>query len=229
MRPRGAFAKPWLVWCQSRLSKCPHETLLTLYWRVAEGKAIPTELKRQEKRLRHEIEMEDEVTEKPKPTIDDEYASAGVMDPKVCVTTSREPSSRLKQFAKEVRLIFPNAQRVNRGGTTVKELVDACRKSDFTDIVVLQETRGEPDALIVSHLPYGPTAFFSLSNCVMRHDIEDRVRLNVGVASPRSALLTVAMVVCTQGTVSEAYPHLIFHNFKSSLVRPRGQPCSRLG
>ena len=50
----------------------------------------------------------------------------------------------------------------------------------------LQETRGEPDALIVSHLPYGPTAHFSLSGAVMRHDIEGR------------------------GTVSEAYPHLIF-------------------
>ena len=32
------------------------------------------------------------------------------------------------------------------------------------------------DAMMVSHLPYGPTAMFSLSNCVMRHDIEDRVR-----------------------------------------------------
>ena len=49
-----------------------------------------------------------------------------------------------------------------------------------------QETRGEPDALIVSHLPYGPTAHFSLSGAVMRHDIEGR------------------------GTVSEAFPHLIF-------------------
>ena len=32
--------------------------------------------------------------------VDDEYATAAYADPKVCVTTSREPSSRLKQFAK---------------------------------------------------------------------------------------------------------------------------------
>ena len=32
--------------------------------------------------------------------VDDEYAWAGVEDPKIVVTTSHNPSSRLKQFAK---------------------------------------------------------------------------------------------------------------------------------
>jgi U3 small nucleolar ribonucleoprotein protein IMP4 len=118
---------------------------------------------------------------------------AGIRDPKVCITTSRDPSSRLKQFTVEMKLVVPNSQRINRGNTTIKEIVDAAREADFTDIIVLQETRGEPDALIVSHLPYGPSAFFSLSNTVMRHDIEKR------------------------GTVSEAYPHLVFNNFKTAL------------
>ena len=49
------------------------------------------------------------------------------------------------------------------------------------------------DGLVVCHLPYGPTASFSLSNTVMRHDLPD------------------------VGTMSEAYPHLIFHNFKTNL------------
>ena len=31
---------------------------------------------------------------------DDEYAWAGVEDPKIVITTSHNPSSRLKQFAK---------------------------------------------------------------------------------------------------------------------------------
>jgi len=47
--------------------------------------------------------------------------------------------------------------------------------------------------MIVSHFPYGPTAYFTLNNVVLRHDIPDR------------------------GTVSEAYPHLIFHNFTTKL------------
>jgi U3 small nucleolar ribonucleoprotein protein IMP4 len=59
--------------------------------------------------------------------------------------------------------------------------------------MVIQETRGQPDGLLVCHLPLGPTAYFTLSNVVMRHDIEGR------------------------GTVSEAYPHTIFEGFSSAL------------
>lgn len=33
-------------------------------------------------------------------SVDDEYRWAGVEDPKVIITTSRDPSSKLKQFAK---------------------------------------------------------------------------------------------------------------------------------
>ncbi|RUS18604.1 anticodon-binding protein, partial [Endogone sp. FLAS-F59071] len=125
--------------------------------------------------------------------VDDEYARAGVFDPKILVTTSRDPSSRLQQFSKEIRLIFPNSQRINRGGHVMKEIVDACRANEVTDLIILHEHRGQPDGMIISHFPYGPTAYFSLHNVVLRHDIKD------------------------QGTVSEAFPHLIFNNFNSKL------------
>lgn len=125
--------------------------------------------------------------------IDDEYAKIGLHDPKICITTSRDPSSRLKQFAKEVKICIPNSQVVNRGTYRIDELVDACKKSDFTDIIVLNETRGMPDGMTVSHLPFGPTAFFTLSNCVMRHDIHD----------------------CTPA--SQAYPHLIIDGMTTKI------------
>jgi hypothetical protein len=35
--------------------------------------------------------------------IDDEYAKAGIQDPKIIITTSRDPSSRLLQFSKVSR------------------------------------------------------------------------------------------------------------------------------
>lgn len=89
--------------------------------------------------------------------------------------------------------MLPNSQRLNRGGYKLSEIVETCVKSQFTDMVILQEHRGEPDGLVVSHLPYGPTATFTMYNTVMRHDIEGR------------------------GTVSEAYPHLVFENFTSGL------------
>lgn len=67
-----------------------------------------------------QVELEDDETSKQRSSMDDEYARAGVRDPKVCVTTSRDPSSRLKQFAKELKLVVPNAQRINRGNHKVR-------------------------------------------------------------------------------------------------------------
>ena len=79
--------------------------------------------------------------------IDDEYAWAGVEDPKIMVTTSHSPSSRLKQFAKELRLIFPNSQRLNRGNYVMSQLVQACRANDVTDLIIAHEHRGEPGTM----------------------------------------------------------------------------------
>jgi hypothetical protein len=67
---------------------------------LPEGKPIPSELRREEGQLRKEVELEDDNTAVPRSHIDDEYAHAGEADPKVLVTTSRDPSSRLIQFAK---------------------------------------------------------------------------------------------------------------------------------
>lgn len=57
------------------------------------------------------------------------------------------------------------------------------------------------DGLVICHLPYGPTAYFTLSNTVMRHDIP-----NIG-------------------TMSEVYPHLIFDKLSSKLGE-RVKHCS---
>eukprot|EP00889_Picochlorum_renovo_P006715 jgi/Picre1/33745/NNA_001224.t1 len=131
---------------------------------LEEGKPIPTELRREEAELRREVELEDDNTAVPRTHMDDEYANAGALQPKVLITTSRDPSSRLAQFAKELKLIFPNSQRLNRGGLVVGDLIESSRSHEFTDIIVVHEHRGEPD-----------------------------------------------------GTVSEAYPHLIFEGFTSKL------------
>ena len=86
------------------------------------------------------------------------------------ITTSRAPSSKLRTFAKvrhitytgftyffnpffphvsnilfkEVRLLFPNAKRINRGKTELKQLMHACRSVEATDLILLSEHRGKP-------------------------------------------------------------------------------------
>ncbi|KAL5515036.1 hypothetical protein EMCRGX_G000149 [Ephydatia muelleri] len=158
-----------------------------------DDKPIPTEMKKEAIGIGKSLAFDDAEREGLTTHVDDEYAWCGVEDPKIVVTTSHNPSSRLKQFAKELRLIFPNAQRLNRGNFVMTQLVQACRSNNVTDLIIVHEHRGDPDGLIICHLPYGPTASFNLSQTVMRHDIPD------------------------VGTMSEAYPHLIFHNFKTQL------------
>eukprot|EP00249_Psilotum_nudum_P003059 c16377_g1_i1 orf=380-1255(-) len=168
---------------------------------LEEGKPLPTELRYEQAALRQEIDLEDEQTAELRTHVDDEYAHAADRDPKILLTTSRDPSSRLTQFVKELKIVFPNAQRINRGGQVISQIVEACRGNDFTDIVMVHEHRGEPDGLVVCHLPFGPTAYFGLLNVVTRHDIKDKKAL---------------------GTMSEAYPHLILHNFNTKLGQRTG-------
>lgn len=65
-------------------------------------------------------------------TVDDEYRWAGCEDPKVVITTSRDPSSSLKRFAKEIKLSIPNSQTVNRGSHDVKSIIQACKGANVS-------------------------------------------------------------------------------------------------
>ena len=130
--------------------------------------------------------------------LDDEYAAlSGLADPRVVVTTSRDPSARLAAFAKEIRLLLPTAVRLNRGALVLPELARAARAAARTDVVLLHERRGAPAALTVSHLPHGPTASFALHRVALRRDLPAAAR----------------------GAVSEAYPRLVFEGFESALGR----------
>eukprot|EP01069_Polyplicarium_translucidae_P011549 Polyplicarium_translucidae@DN4074_c0_g1_i1.p1 len=156
------------------------------------GGKLPTEMQADHTAL-DTLTLEDDATLAGNPN-DDEYAMAGSRQPAVLVTTSRAPSSRLAAFAKELKLLLPGGQRLNRGGLVLRDLVEMGKRQDLTDVVIVHETRGQPTGLVVSHLPLGPTAHFALSDVVLRHDLPKK-----------------------PPPMSEAYPHLIFHNFSSSL------------
>ena len=94
-----------------------------------------------------------------------------------------------------MKLVFPNSQRLNRGNYVISQLVQACKDNEVTDMLILHEHRGVPDGMVVCHLPYGPTAYFSLFNVVLRHDLTSQ----------------------DKKPVSEAYPHLIFEKLTSKL------------
>ncbi|CAO2189724.1 unnamed protein product, partial [Urochloa humidicola] len=169
---------------------------------LEEGKAIPTELRNEEHELRRQIDLEDQEHQVPKSIVDNEYATANIREPKIMLTTSRNPSSPLVQFVKELNVVFPNSQRINRGGQVTSGPLNILfrlpvdRSHDITDLILVHEHRGQPDGLIISHLPHGPTAYFGLLNVVTRHDIKDRKAM---------------------GKMSEAYPHLVLDNFSTKI------------
>lgn len=185
-----------------------YDKRLAIRTALAEGRPIPKDLRQIESKLREYDEFKDAAHDAPTSHIDDEYATANTAPPKIIITTSRAPSSRLSQFAKELRFLFPNAQRLNRGNLLISQLVSSCRANAYTDIIIVHENRGEPDGLVISHLPFGPTAYFNLRNCVMRHDIA-----NEDTPLPN---------------MSEAYPHLIFHGFNARLGRRAAQILKHL-
>ncbi|KAJ0265586.1 IMP4 [Hirschfeldia incana] len=161
---------------------------------LQEGKPIPTELRNEEAKLRQEIDLEDLNTAGSH--IDDEYAKAAEKDPKILLTTSRDPSAPLTRFVKELKIVFPNAKTMNRGSQVISEIIEMARSHDYSEVIFVTENRGRPDGLIVSHLPFGPTAYFQLLNVVTRYDIQSKKAM---------------------GKMSEQYPHVIFDNFTSQM------------
>jgi len=163
---------------------------------LASGKALAPEIAN-DKQLRQDYDYDVSADiNKDELDVDDEYAElSGVVDPRILVTTSRDPSSRLMSFSKEIRLLFPTAIRLNRGNLVLPELVRSAQSERLSDVILLHEHRGTPTAMTISHFPHGPTLMVSLHNVVLRADI------------PRSI----------KGTVSESYPHLIFEGFTTPL------------
>ena len=165
---------------------------------LATGKPLDSAIAN-DKKLRQDYKYDEtraDRTAEDELDLDDEYSYlSGVVDPRVLVTTSRDPSSRLASFAKEIRLLLPTGIRLNRGNLVLPNLVSSAKSSGLSDLILLHEHRGTPTALTISHMPHGPTASFSLLNVVLRHDIPNASR----------------------GTVSESYPHLIFEGFTTTL------------
>lgn len=128
---------------------------------------------------------------------DDEYQWAGIDDPCVLITTSREPSSNLKQFSKEMHHLFPNSQRMNRGNTTIETIVEKCLKEQVTDLIILEENRGVPNKMSISHFPHGPTIKISLSNVVTRHQMDLDTTKKDGTKGHHK--------------MPTQYPHILFH------------------
>lgn len=115
---------------------------------MASGKPLDPEIAN-DKELRKDYQYDESVDKgtNEQLDLDDEYAQlSGVVDPRVLVTTSRDPSSRLASFAKEVRLLLPTAVRLNRGNLILPDLVRSAQSAGLSDVVLLHEQYDRPSS-----------------------------------------------------------------------------------
>lgn len=118
------------------------------------------------------VSPQDEEVAKDEET--DEFASYFNRDttPKVLITTSDRPCSRTNKFCKELKRCIPNSEIHYRRGLDLKKIIPQAMSKYFTDIMVINEDRKEPNGLVISHLPNGPTVHFKVSNVRLSTDIK---------------------------------------------------------
>lgn len=96
--------------------------------------------------------------------------------PKVIVTTSDKPVGDTFKFAEALINIIPSGEFIPRKGVDLKKIIKGAIERDYTDIIVVNEDRKQPNGLLVIHLPEGPTAHFKLSSIKYSKDIKNHGR-----------------------------------------------------
>nr|CAG4644133.1 EOG090X09U6 [Lepidurus arcticus] len=103
-----------------------------------------------------------------------------VYEPKVLVTCSDNPHVRTMHFVRELCKMIPNSEPRWRKRSSVKKMIKGAKEHGFTDIIVVNEDRRQPNGILVSHLPEGPTAYFKMSNVRLTKDMrKDRKDITV--------------------------------------------------
>lgn len=110
----------------------------------------------------------------------------------------------------------------------IQDIVESCRSHEITDLILVHEHRGQPDGLIVCHLPLGPTAYFGLHNvvsvlvCVVHVELLPCTIWDAMLGGNGFKFWQVTRHDIkdrkTMGKMSEAYPHLILDNFTTEVL-----------
>ncbi|OAF69935.1 Ribosome production factor 1 [Intoshia linei] len=122
---------------------------------------------------------------------------------KIMLTTTIGPSKKLKRFCVDLSKVFPNTKFINRRKFTMKVMIKAAIKNDFTSIMLIADN-GLPDCLTIIQLPHGPTICFKLSNVITRYENKKN------------------------GELSNHYPELILNNFSTKVGQTIGKTFSLL-
>ena len=94
--------------------------------------------------------LDDEENEEIKEDIEhDEFAAyyRQEYEPKVLITYSDNPKNKTRIFGRELTRIIPNSVSLYRNRSGVKKMVKSATAKGFTDLVIVNEDRGQPSIL----------------------------------------------------------------------------------
>jgi ribosome production factor 1 len=123
---------------------------------------------------------------------------------KILITTTDRPNSRTNKFCKELKKSIPNSEILYRRGLDLKKIIPQAISRDYTDLLVVNEDHKEPNGLVISHLPDGPTAHFRLSSVRFCKEIKH------------------------SGELTDHMPELILNNFSTRLGHSVGRMFAAL-
>lgn len=92
-------------------------------------------------------------------------------NPRVLITSSDNPHARTIQLCRELKTILPKSEFRFRNRSAIKKIIRGCIERNYTDLIVINENRREPNGLLLVHLPNGPTAKFRLSSVKLTDQI----------------------------------------------------------
>jgi ribosome production factor 1 len=97
-------------------------------------------------------------------------------NPKILITTGHKCTLKTVQFLSELEEVIPNSDVRRRASSNLKKIVCQATEHGYTDIIVINEDRKQPNALILCHLPNGPTAHFKLTSIKCGREIRNHGR-----------------------------------------------------
>ncbi|XP_023212061.1 ribosome production factor 1-like [Centruroides sculpturatus] len=162
--------------------------------------------------------------------------------PKILITTAEKPHTKTLLFARELRQTIPNAHLHWRRKFSIKNLIKMAIKKEFTDIIVINEDKRNPNALLVTHLPEGPTAYFRLSGVKFCKNIKRKAEwsshrpeiiLNTHLPEGPTAYFRLSGVkfcknIKRKAEWSSHRPEIILNNFNTRLGQRVGRMVASL-
>lgn len=106
---------------------------------------------------------------------DDEFSRFfnGSSCPKIMISTKPNCTRKLYEFISDLMNLIPNSFYYKREEKKVYDLLDECKQKDFTHLIILNEKNKKCNSMLLTCLPYGPSAYFKISNILPSYKISN--------------------------------------------------------